>query len=557
MDKRETIEKFEQRFKQLKDARASYETVWQDILDNCAPDLSGYIYDTTRDNAGNRRDTEIYDGTPVDCALKCAAGLYASISSPSRPWYNLQMDDLTMDEDSESRQWLDDVQELLYKIMHASNFYQSIYSVYLHQGTIGTSAMIIMPDYDNVVDCIPLNIGSYWLDVNEKGKVDSIYREFEMTVSQLIGKFGEDALPERLKEQGKKKKPSKKPYRVVHVIEPNKYNLGTFPKAYVSAYFLKEAHEGDFLSINGFNFFPVVAPRWYVNQGEIYGRMNPGRNALPDCKQLQRMVYDFYESVQKVNQPAMQGKADLLESKQLDLTPGAFNALSSAANADNMLKPLFATNPDIAAQWQAIADKKQQIQQRFYVDLFMAITMRQDKDMTAEEVRSLSSERMIGLSPGLENLNNELLNPCIEIIFGYAAESGIIPPPPEHLQGKKFEPEYVSVLAQAQKLADVNRITQVANLAVTLAASATDLTILDNIDFDKALSLANKAVAAPAGVLRSKQEIDQIRQQRQQMQQMQQQAMAMQQAAEIAKTAGEANLDGDNVLSRMAGVQGG
>ena len=73
------INKFNTRFEQLKLARRSFEIVWQDIIDHCAPDLGGYINKKSSDQQGERNDTVIYDGSPVDDCLKCATGLFASI----------------------------------------------------------------------------------------------------------------------------------------------------------------------------------------------------------------------------------------------------------------------------------------------------------------------------------------------------------------------------------------------------------------------------------------------------------------------------------------------
>lgn len=553
---KELINKFNTRFDQLKKDRRSYEAVWQDIIDYIAPDLDGYINKRKgKDQEGDRSDIVIYDGSPVDDCLKCATGLFASICSPSRPWYTQDLDDVTLSESPEARKWLDEETELKNKIMHSSNFYQAIYTVWLHLAAIGTACMLMLPDYDSVIRCITLNVGQYWLGTDDNNKVDTIYREFDMTAAQLMQKFG-DKVPQKIRDSVTQQQQSEQTYCVIHAIEPNFYNMGTFPKDWVSVYYLSDGHENDFLQVSGFNFFPAVAPRWFTNYGETYGKMNPGRNALPDCKQLQTMVYDYHEALQKVNNPPLQGHADILENNQVVTIPGSYNPLQSGTTNDTMIKPLFAINPDLTAQWNSILDKKDQISKKFYVDMFLAISMRQDKDMTAEEVRALSREQMLGLSPVLENTNNELLDPILDITFQYELEAGIVPEPPKEIEGKQINPNYVSVLAQAQKFDAVERTNQIVNMAIQYATATQDPSILDNINFDVAIESSNKVISTPAGVIRSQEEKEQIRAQRQQMQQTQQMAESAQQAADIAKTASAVNMDGDNALARLMQMGG-
>ena len=50
--------------------------------------------------------------------------------------------------------------------------------------------------------------------------------------------------------------------------------------------------------------------------------------------------------------------------------------------------------------------------------MFLAVSMRADKDMTAEEVRTISGEKALALGPGLLNMHVEL-NEILDIVFDY------------------------------------------------------------------------------------------------------------------------------------------
>ena len=552
----EQIKRLNRRMSDLKQERHSYETVWQDILDYCAPDLKGYINSGVKRD-GARGDDAIYDKSSERACMACASGLFAGISSPARPWAKLTMRDDVLDAQSGVRQWLDEEMNSEYEVMSLSNFYQSLFTAYLHLSAVGTSCTLMLPDYDDVIRCETLNIGAYWLGINRKNQVDTVFWEFWMSAGNLVETYG-DSVPAAISRIVKDGRGEDKPYKVIGVIEPNRHNLAPFKKhKWAVAYYLESGHEERFLEVGGFENFPVLAPRWYTNHGETYGKMNPGRVALGDMKQLQTMVDDFNEAIQKVVDPPLQGPADILEGARPLSSPGAMNSLT-AMDKDMSLRPLYQVNPDLAAQWQAIKEKKEQINQLFYLDLFMAISMRSDKDMTAEEVRALAGERMLMLGPAFGNFDRELLTPALELIFYYRDRAGLVQPPPEEAQGQVFRPEYISTLAQAQKMTDVNRISNLLNTVIGVAGAYPEA--LDKVDIDAAIDHTDKMTAAPAGIVRDQNTVQKIREARAQQQAQQQQAMAMMQAAEGAKTLSQATVGGpdknmlDQIMQGM-GVQ--
>lgn len=90
---------------------------------------------------------------------------------------------------------------------------------------------------------------------------------------------------------------------------------------------------------------------------------------------------------------------------------------------------------------------------------------------------------------------------------------------------------YISPLARAQKLEDVTAIERYGQNIMQLAQAYPD--VLDNMDSDEASKVVGEALGVPAKVMRSADEVEQLRQQRQQMQQQQaQQQMLMQAGTE-------------------------
>lgn len=551
IDNKKAIEHFTNRLGELEKARLSYESVWQDCIDHEAPDLDGYLNaKKDRDQSGDRNDTKIYDNSPVFSFQRGSAGLYATVNPPYREWLNLKPKQIKDEDDSPARKWLDLLMDLTINVFHESNFYDASAMHWLHQEVIGTSCTLVLPDYDDVCHYEVLNVGEYWLGVDAKGRVDSCYRKYTKTLGQIVAQFG-DAVPKKIREQYKPEAATETPYKVVHVIERNNYNIGMFPKKYVSAYYLEGEHENTFLQVDTTDFFIVVAPRWQNNPGEIYGKFNPGRVALPDCKQLQQMVWDFYDGLQKVNSPPLRVGDGVMDSGSLpDITPGAVNIMSRSATKDNLLEPLLAANPDLRTQAEAIAEKRRQIDTASLVDLFMAITQRQDKDMTAEEVRRVSTEVMLGLAPATNNFYKEYLNPLVDITIQYILQAGLMPEPPEEIQGTQFEPEYVSALAQAQRASEIDRVLMPVQTVAQLAAALGKPELMDFYDLDGLVKYINKLALSPAIIQNAQDKIDGVRKARNQAAMAQQQLDQLQQGAAIAGQ----NVGPDSVMGKLAGV---
>ena len=87
-----------------------------------------------------------------------------------------------------------------------------------------------------------------------------------------------------------------------------------------------------------------------------------------------------------------------------------------------------------------------------------------DRNMTATEVAQRHEDKLAILGPVIENQNSEFLSPLIDRVYDIAEFKGLIPPPPEELEGQEIRIEYISLLASAQRMVGTQSIEQVANL---------------------------------------------------------------------------------------------
>ena len=100
----------------------------------------------------------------------------------------------------------------------------------------------------------------------------------------------------------------------------------------------------------------------------------------------------------------------------------------------------------------------------------------------------------------LEALNDELLDPLLDLLFDINLEAGLIPPPPPELQGRELKPEYISIMAAAQKLLSTTGLERVASFVANLGQH--DPSALDKLDMDVLIDEYAEALGVPPGVIR-------------------------------------------------------
>jgi hypothetical protein len=170
-------------------------------------------------------------------------------------------------------------------------------------------------------------------------------------------------------------------------------------------------------------------------------------------------------------------------------------------------------------------------------------------NITAREIQERHEEKLLMLGPVLERLNDELLDPLIDRTFGIMLRRGLIPPPPEELQGMELNVEYVSVMAQAMKLTGITSIERFMSFAGNLAG--VNPGVLDKVDFDQAVDEYANMVGVPPSMIKDDDTVAKIREQRAQQQAAMQQAEMAAQGAQTAKTLSETQVTDENVVGQM------
>jgi hypothetical protein len=509
----------------------SWRPKYHDIVRYMAP-ANGWALDYDISvNDGTRKDSYIINNVAGRSLRVLTSGLHGSLTSPAKPWFELQPVSKLADVSYNARAWLRTVRDILLRVLAESNFYSSIHMFYKELALFGTAVMFLEEDDEDVIRCRTLTVGEYRLSLDHKQRPTTLFRRVPMTASQIVDKFGEAAAPPAVLRAYKGNRLTER-FSVIHVVrprsvfDPNKSDKENMPIE--SVYFMEYGRKEEaILRVSGFRSYPFVVGRWDRVAGNTYG-IGVGDEVLGDVKQLQRIETDKLKAIARQADPAVVAPAAFKQAG-VDTRPGGQNFTDSPVG----VSPLYTVQMRLDEVRGEISSVSERIQQTCYVDLFAAI-LTQNKTMTATEVAERHEEKLTLLGPVVERHEEDVLDPSINRIFSICWDAGIIPHPPEELEFEEIRPVYTSVLARAQELVSLGSIERF--LQFVAMAMQVDATALDRVDVDKLVDEYAKAMNVAPESIREDMEVDEMKDEREQAAQMQQ----MIEAAPAAKAGMEA-----------------
>lgn len=528
-----------ERWEALKSERTSWMTHWQEISEVLTPRTGRFL--VSDNNKGDKRHRAILDNTGTRALRTLAGGMMAGMTSPARPWFRLTTLNPELDESYEVKDWLGRVTSLMQMVFAKSNIYQSLTMAYEELGAYGTAAVILYDDPDNVIHCMPLTIGEYAIATDGRGRVNTLYREFRMTVAQLVQEFGYASCSGATQQMFDKRQYDEW-VTVVNAIEPRdmrdpeKIDNKNMP--YRSVYFEDCAEDKKILRESGFRTFPCLCGRWGVSGGDIYGT-SPGMEALGDLHQLQQEQLRKSQAIDYQSNPPVLVPADLKDDESA-IVPGGTVFVDSVSQAQ-MVRSAYDVPLRLDFLLQDIQDVRARINEAFYKDIFMMLTEQGGDRMTATEVAERHEEKMLMLGPVLDRLNSEMLDPLITLVFERLQANGMLPPLPEELQGVELNVDFISILAQSQKAVTTNAIDRFVNSLNAVAGMKQE--VLDKFNADRWADTYADSLGIDAQLIVPDKEVATLREARAQAQAQQAQLEQAQQAASTMKDVAQAQID--------------
>jgi hypothetical protein len=553
---------------QLTNERSSFIPTWRDVGEHTLVRRARFFVSDV--NKGDRRSNKIIDSTATMALRTLRSGLMSGITSPARPWFRLTTPDPSMMEMGAVKNWLHTVAQRMSTTFLRSNLYNILPIVYGDLGAFGTAAMMIEEDFDEVLRCYSFPIGSYMIAKDYRGRVNTFFREYRMTVRQIVEEFA-DKLPNGEPDFSNISLHVKSAYErgetetwidVCHVIKPNDdYNpdkIGSKFKKYYSCTYEANTSQGKshhtgadeekYLRESGYDLFPVLVPRWEVTGEDVYGTSSPGIEALGDIKQLQLGEKRGAQAIEKMVNPPMVASPSLRNQKA-SIVAGDITYLDGREAGDGGFRPAHEVNIRIAELEQKQQQIRERIKEAFYANLFLMLANSDRRDFTAREIDERHEEKLLALGPVLEQLNQDLLDPLIDIAFDIHLRQELLPPPPDEIAGMQIKVEYISVMAQAQKLAHLGGVERFVQFAGQLAGF--DPNVLKKINTEQLVDVYGDITSVPPGVIRSDEEVEAMKQAEMQAAQQAQKMQMIEQGSNAAKNLASADIGGENALTGM------
>jgi hypothetical protein len=564
-DVRTPRQKYLARMRQLERAAQPFVCDYQELADHYWP---GSVRLTQADKARTRyTGTDVVNSVGILARRTMQAGIASSLTSPARPWAALGLPDLDLMRWGPVKTWLHLVTESMFRVFARSNLYQVLPTMYAAEGVFGTAAMVIDDDPKDLVRFYQWTTGTYYLAANARQTIDTGFRRFQMSVANLIERFGVGAVSSRVKKLADQKNWDQL-VDVVRVIEPNwqrdTNKIDAAGMAYTSTYFESGGNDDKLLEQRGLRDLALIAPRWEPLGEDEYGR-GLGFQSLPDSRQLQFYGRRNGQATDGLVQPAVASSAALEGSYPL---PGEI-VKTQTTGPQSELRAVYAVPP---AAIQVLDAKEARLERRlnelWFVDLWLALTRDENRpaNVTAREVAERHEEKLLQLGPVLVQQYNELLDPTIERTFNLQVrrstpfwmrgETGpYFPPPPEEIHGMPLRVEYISPLAVAQKLVGIAADERLASTVGNIYAVYPQ--IVKKINWFKFVEGYAERVSANPDIIVPQDQVDAQLAAEAKAAQQQQQTEQLPAVAKSAQVLSQTDVGGDSALNRLLYAQAG
>ena len=472
------------RLQSLKNWRWSWWSYWAEVATYTLPRRYHWLVTPNTYDRGRPVNDAILDGTALDAVTVCASGLWSGLTSPSRPWKDIGVALPWANLDAAALNWLYDTNQRLDVVLAQSNFYQTMAQAFQDVAVFGTAPVIIYEDDADVIRCYLPCCGEYALAVGSQLTVDTIYREFNLTVSGIVQMFGLANCPAPVQQLWRAGGGAlDREFCVCCAIEPNIVMPGPFGSAvrvvpgsfaYREVHWLRDIKAERELSRRGFWEKPFFAARWAVTSNDPYGR-SPGMQALGDNKQLQFETRRKAEFLEKGVRPPM-GAHPSLKNQPSSIQPGGIT-YAPMENGKEGFWPLFMVNP----QWmEPLVKDLEQIQKRiqtaFFVPTFLAITQMEGIQPRNElEITKRDLERLQVLGPFINLFETECADPAIMRILSIMERKKLLLPRPPSLRNMPLKLNYRSIMKIAQEASETASMERMAQVTGTLDLAAKEV----------------------------------------------------------------------------------
>lgn len=335
-------------------------------------------------------------------AKKCKDVLVSAhntfITPSGTRWFNIRSRKQRKGNADSVSRWYNKATEITFNALAESNFYPTIHEVYNDRCTGGTGASYIGGDEAHPLFFVHVPLGTFAIAEDNKGRVNTLVRRFKYTAQQAAEEWGEEALPEYVRDMlndARKRYTEKVVF--VHLVRPRRdfakgwRDVPEHMREYEGVYC--DEKEYNIIREEGYYEFPFLVTRFLRGADSPYGEA-PGLCVLPTIRQYMKLDKLMDVQAETAAFPRILQLAG--QNKQVDIRAGGVTTISQEA-AQLGFPREWATGARYDAGMERLKGKEEEIRGAFFVDMLNAISS-VDKDMTAREIMARESEKVLAFS---------------------------------------------------------------------------------------------------------------------------------------------------------------
>ena len=184
--------------------RKTLDGTWETIEEFIAPYRGQFFRNQSSEHEQNWRKRQIFDGTAIMDNIILSNTMHSWLFPMGRDFFNIKFRDDDINDNQEAREWTVEVVKRMHKALHQSNLNTESGEVILDKTTFGTGYLLEEFQGDELtgqgfeISFSAIPVKEAYFDEDHKGGVFAFYRRLMWTPTQIISKFGEDNVPEKI-----------------------------------------------------------------------------------------------------------------------------------------------------------------------------------------------------------------------------------------------------------------------------------------------------------------------------------------------------------------------
>ena len=462
--------------------------------DGLRQEAGQYSWPEAKDQTRNAMQSEgqlntlnLYDSTALMAAYIETSGIFSYVMPAGAFWFGFTAQDPLINEDPSMREWMSTASSLTHKEIWRSNFQREMFKTIRSMIVFGTGVISVeMVGRDLIFQSH--HIGFMAFDDNNRGEIDTVYRQIFYDTRQAVQEFGLNNVSKSIRKAHDAGKMTEM-FEFVHIAAPNNdfdaSKTGSKSKRVKSVYISIE--DKQVVKESGFDELPYLVARFSLIPGEIMGR-GPAIELLPEIKMLNRMTKTFIESAEKAVNPPLMVEDDGVVGPAVTEPNGMIYVRPGA----QFPQPLN-TGTNVQLNAEIIREQRILVKEGFFNNRFQSLA--DHKNMTAFEASIRKEDDLTIVSPAITSLQKETLDPMLSRVLNLLIKAKKITEPPTSFD---FDIAYQGRLSLA--MASVQSNAMIATLS-QWAPYAEVSPVFENIDWDKSFREAWLASGAPADKL--------------------------------------------------------